>query len=346
MILLFLVRRQYRNLIILLLLFAATTVPWQLRNSGTGHAQPYLEQLLAKHPYFPEQGRASAADWALRVWQNLRDYVAKVIPRMLFPVGRDSWLEHVCGIVLAVPVAIGFGRRIRGKVGSGRTNQEGRAKGLSVLESCALFAGPLLLCWPSVWTSERFLLPFLPLVVIFLFSGVEWLSARLGWRPFVPAFVGVLVLANTVQMVSLARTAVKDNLGYLRGDRYSGYPVDWRRYFEAIEWVKAHTPEDAVVMARKPEFVYLLSGRRSFCYPFTKDHAEVRTAMLRSQYILADNFQWTGTTGGLLGPVLKENPDLWDLVFTTPPPGFYVLKVNPGAQGRMNEGGGTKNDVR
>jgi hypothetical protein len=317
MVLLFLVRRQYRSLIFLLLLFAAANVPWQIHNMRTGHAQPYVEQLLAKHPYFLEQGRAGIADWALRVWQNLRDYVARGIPRMLFPVGKDSWFEALSGIILFLLAAIGFGRGFR-KLGA--------------LASCALFAGPVLVCWPSVWSSERFLLPFLPLVVIFLFSGVDWLSAKLGWRRFAPAFVGVLVLANTVQMTSLARKAVSDNLGYLRGDRYSGYPIDWRRYFETIEWIKAHTPEDAVVMARKPEFVYLLAGRRSFCYPFTMDQAEVRTALMRSQYVLADNFQWTETTPTLLGPVLQDNPDLWELVFTTPPPEFYVLRINPGAQ--------------
>jgi hypothetical protein len=126
--------------------------------------------------------------------------------------------------------------------------------------------------------------------------------------------------------------AVRDNIGYLRGDRHSGYPIDWRRCFETMEWIKTSTPEQAVVMARKPEFVYLLSGRRSFCYPITEDRTQIMSAVLRSQYILVDNFQWSDLTAGLLGPILRDNPDLWELVFTTAPPRFYVARIKPDVQ--------------
>jgi hypothetical protein len=263
---------------------------------------------------------------------------------MLCPVRTDSWFEVVSGIVLFPFVAIGFILGFRRSFPAAPTKQLASAAPVGqlasaapawqfgALQSCALFAGPLMLCWPRIWLSERFLLPFLPLVVIFLFSGLEWAGSKLRWRRFAPAFVGVLVLANTIRMASLARTAVSDNLGYLRGDRYSGYSIDWRRYFECIEWIKNHTPEDAVVMARKPEFVYLLSGRRSFCYPFSDDREQILSALTRSQYVLLDNFRWTGTTANLLGPVLKDNLDRWEPVFSTLPPEFYVLSVNQTGQ--------------
>jgi 4-amino-4-deoxy-L-arabinose transferase-like glycosyltransferase len=90
MVLLFLVRRQYRNLFILLLLLAVAAVPWQVHNASAGHSQPYLEQLLAKNPYYLDHGRAGIADWALRVWQNLRVYVARVGPWMIFPVSARA----------------------------------------------------------------------------------------------------------------------------------------------------------------------------------------------------------------------------------------------------------------
>jgi hypothetical protein len=322
----FLVRRRYRDLILLLLLFVATTVPWQLHNARTGETQPYLEQLLAKHPYFVELGRARISDWALRVWQNLRGYVAGVIPLMISPTRHNSSYESIAGIILSLLTAIGFTRSFRRPSPSTPTWHFG------ALQSCALCVTPLLLGWPHIWLTERFLLPFLPLVVIFLFSGVEWVGARLRWRRFAPAFVGVLVLANTIHMASLARTAVSDNLGYLHGDRYSGYPIDWRRYFEAIDWIKAASPPDAVVMARKPEFVYLLSGRHSFCYPLTTDRAKVKSALQTCQYVLVDNFRWTQNTPLLLAPVLQDNLDLWSPLFATPPPEFYVLGINPAAQ--------------
>jgi hypothetical protein len=252
---------------------------------------------------------------------------------MLFLTRVNSRYEAFSGIILSLLAALGFLLSFRKPAPSAPAWRVG------ALQSCALFAAPILLCWPDLWANERLLLPFLPLVVIFLFSAVDWFGARLGWRWFAPAFVGVLVLANAVQMTSLARKAVSDNLGYLRGDRYSGYAIDWRRYFESIEWIKAHTPVTAVVMARKPEFVYLLSGRRSFCYPFSNDSSEVKSAVLRSQYVLLDKFMWTGTTAQFLGPVLKANLDLWEVDFATPPPEFYVLSINPTVQaGTVGQG--------
>jgi 4-amino-4-deoxy-L-arabinose transferase-like glycosyltransferase len=315
MALLFVVRRQYRNLGILLGLYAVTAVPWQIINSRSGHGQPYLEQLLAKHPYFLEQGRAGFGDWALRVWQNLRDYVAKVYPRGLCQTQPNSWYETISGIVLSLLSAIGFIRGFRKHL---------------VIATCALCALPVLVCWPYIWLTERFLLPFLPVAVIFLFLGADWVGRKLRWQRLVPALVVAMLLANVVQTWSLARVAVKDNAEYLRGDRYAGYPIDWRRCFETIEWIKTNTPEQAVVLARKPEFVYLLSGRRSFCYPITEDRAQVMAAVLRSQYILVDNFQWSDLTAGLIGPILRDNPELWELVFTTAAPRFCVARISPG----------------
>jgi hypothetical protein len=324
MVLNFAVRRQYRDLVVLVLLWAATIIPWQILNTRAGHGQPYFEQLLAKHPYFLERGRATLGDWGLRVWQNLRDYVSKGIPRLVFPVGRGSWFETLTGIILFLLAAIGFVR------GLGQLAGRAPARQFAPIAACALFAGPLLLGWPSIWSSERFLLPFLPLVIIFLFHGLQWLSAKLKARALVPVFVTALVIANAVQVYSLAGKALRENIGYLQGDRYSGYPIDWRRYFETIEWISTNTPEDAVVLARKPEFVYVLSGRRSYCYPMTTDGGPLMAALLGSTHVLIDNFQWTDVTAGLLGPVLKDNPDLWELAFTTPHPEFYVLRIKPG----------------
>ncbi|MBM3332104.1 phospholipid carrier-dependent glycosyltransferase [candidate division WOR-3 bacterium] len=315
--LLFLARRQYRNLVVLLALFAATAVPWQVINARSGSEQPYFEQLLAKHPYFLEQGRASLGDWALRVWQNLRDYVARAYPRTLCPTQPNSGSETIIGIVLSLLSAIGL---IRG------------FKKHGILASCALCAVPVLVCWPHIWVTERFLLPFLPLAVVFLFLGADWVAARLRWHWLAPMLAVAIVLVNAVQITALARGAVRDNFGYLRGDRYSGYPIDWRHCFETMEWIKANVPEQAVVLARKPEFVYLLSGRRSFCYPITEDRTQVMSALQRSQYILLDNFQWSDLTPRLIGPILRDNPDLWEIVFTTAPPKFHVARIKPGVQ--------------
>lgn len=80
-------------------------------------------------------------------------------------------------------------------------------------------------------------------------------------------------------------------------------------------------------MARKPEFVYFLSGRRSFIYPFTTDHAQIREAIAGCDYIIFDNFTWTITTVYYLFPVLEEEPEKYRIIKRTESPEFYLLQV-------------------
>lgn len=306
-----LLKKRYKLLGIFLALFLLAFVPWQVRNARAG-GQPYLAQLLARHPYIPDYGRANARDFALRVWRNLRDYVTIVLPIGLLPVIKPGWLARVVGVLFASLAVLGFVRRL---------------KRWSVIETYMPFVVLVLLGWPELWMGERFLLPFVPLIVFYVFTTLDRLGEKLEWRRLTVAVVALLAALNCFMLVRLAKTAVTDNINYLHGDRYAGYSSDWRRYFEAIEWIGESIPADKVVLARKPEFVYLLSGRQSICYPFTYDHAKVRQAIEQVDYILYDDFRWNETTKYFLAPVLQEELDRYPVLHQTSEPPFYVLAV-------------------
>jgi len=306
--LLLIVRRRYE---LAALLFALTLVLFSLLSlRGTG-GSTYISQLLSRDPYFPEFGRAGPVDLLLRVWRNVRIYAFAVLPHAMTPVFMPGPAATVLAWAVILPLVFGVIRR---------------GRRLAIVETYSLAALSVLLLWPEPWADERFLLPFLPLVIIYMCQGLYRLGQ--GRRRWVPAaVVGIFLALNVYSLQQQVRTAVRDNRAYLAGDRYAGYRPDWRRWFEAIDWLRQHVRKDKVVLARKPEFVYLLSGRKSFCYPFTDSLDRVHEALLESDFVIVDNFGWTESGKFFLNPVLDQYPGLYSVVYQTGPPEFSVLSL-------------------
>ncbi len=289
------------------------TGAWLWRNALTGSSSSYLSQLLARDPYVAEFGRVGIWDMALRAGRNFCRYTFTLLPEAIVPLVSARPLSFVTGTALVLLAALGaLAHRRR----------------LTVVERYAGLAGLMVLFWPEVWSGERFLVPFLPLVVIFVVRGLVLVQQRSKRTRTAAIVLAAFMVLNALSLGRQAAVTINDNLRYLRGDRLAGYSPDWRRYFECIAWLEQNTKPDDVIMARKPEFVYLLSNRRSFCYPFTNDRVRVYTAVLAADYVLFDNFRWTETTKHFLNPVLADHRHLFRFVHQTDFPQFFVLAVN------------------
>ncbi|MEO0078540.1 MAG: glycosyltransferase family 39 protein [candidate division WOR-3 bacterium] len=313
-----LVRRWFLYAGMFGLLAGVFLLAWSIRNASVGAGSGYLEQFLARNPYVKEAGQIGLADFLVRIGHNLKVYTLVATPRTVVALLAGGSGRTVVGLALAGLGVVGLLVRLRRP---------------SVVEFYAVPGGVVLLSWPQVWASPRFLLPLVPLVLVYVCLGACWLAQRVRLSGAVPV---VLVLVAGSNLIALGRqsvSAVRDNIGFLRGDRLAGYPDDWRRYFDCIDWIGHNTAADAVVLARKPEYVYLVSGRRSFCFPFSADESEVLVALMRSDYVLIDNFRWAGTTAAVLGPVLESHPEEYELVYRSAPPEAYVLRMKRGRLG-------------
>ncbi|OPX17379.1 hypothetical protein BXT86_06800 [candidate division WOR-3 bacterium 4484_100] len=306
------VKKRYQELIIFLIIFGVAFIPWQLRNMKLSAGGSYLDQLLAKNPYQLELGRATIFDLIARGWNNAIFYAFTILPLTIVPLIGLKFLLVLFGIFFTGLIIVGFIQNI---------------KRWSILEFYLLLAVVVLLGWPRVWSSDRFLLPVLPLLLIYIFYGLKSLSKRFKFRYLPQSLVGFIVLLNIIHLIPLIGKTVENNLAYLRGDKYAGYTQDWKRYFEVIEWIKKKVPEDKIIMARKPEFVYLLSGRKSRLYPFTRNHQKIRNAIEECDYIIFDNFYWSQSTRRYLAPVLQETIGRYKIAYKTPRPEFYLLKI-------------------
>lgn len=307
-----LLKKRYRQLLIFITLFLVIFVPWQIRTAGVERGGGYIEQLLAKNPYQMEQGRINILDFLERIWENILYYALTGLPSSLLPLIRAGILRIIAGVLFTILIIIGFITRI---------------KRYAVFDVYFVFAIIVLLAWPHVWSSDRFLMTILPLLVIYIFSALLWMVSKVKVKYVIEAFAALIICLNIVRMTTIVRYSTTYNIAYLKGDRLAGYNLDWRRYFELIDWIRRRTPPGSIIMARKPEFVYLLSRRKSFIYPFTTDHKEIRQSIEECDYIILDNFTWTMTTVFYLLPVLEEDPDKYLIMKRTEPPEFYLLKV-------------------
>lgn len=316
----YLVRRKWRRLIVFGLAMGLLLAPWMVRNRLVGESDAgYGSQLLMKNPYSPELGTVSPGDMVARVWKNVVIYGSGEMGRVVF--GSESgWARSGPGralsLVASLLVLAGLGRRMR--------------RGFGILEAYFLVYLAIVLLWPEAWSDVRFIVPVIPLLLLYLSEGaglVASLPARgddIAVRAAAWTAAAVISISGAAQLAR-APENFKMLADYAHGDRYAGYYPNWRTFFEAADWVKANTPEDAVVTVRKPSLFHVWTGRKVDGYPFSTDPDTVLSSVFRTDYVIID--QVSGTTYRYLVPAVQKMPERFRAVFQTGEPVTWVLEV-------------------
>ncbi len=294
-------KREWSRLIIFAIIFLVPFVLWQYRSARIPQEWSYFHQLLSRDPYNPGLGTVSFGDMMNRIGTNFFLYLLTIFGLSLMPKLTGQFFFGLVGVIVLAAVIYGLIRR---------------GKKLDVIDFYLIFSLGLLLLWPSVWSGDRFLLPLLPLLVFYLFYSLIIIFKRFKLRYGIMIATGVIIFLNLFSIVP----------SFGKGYR-TRYPIDYERYFSVCSWAKNNLPKGAVVMARKPEFVYIISGHQAILYPFTFDRSKIEAKINEADYILLDNFMWTGTTRKYLWPVIEQQPERYSIVYQTPRPEFYLLKV-------------------
>ena len=316
----YLVRRRWRELLFFNGVGAALSLPWFIRNQVVGGtATPYIEQFLLESVYEPEAGYHDLRGMVGRVVSNLWIYSAREMPRVL--AGSDGlwigepWIKGIA-LVLCGLVVIGFARTVRHRLGVAE---------IYFAASCLA-----IVLFEEVVSDVRYLMPLVPLILLYACDGVAAVSRRItSLDPVVPS-VAVLTLIGSIGLLSQLQIAPQnvDMLRrYGRGDPYAGYHPAWRSFFVASDWVGANTPLDAVVTVRKPRLLNLWTGRKVLLYPFSTDPDSVLDVVLDTDFVIVD--QISGTTGRYLVPAIRRAPDRFEVLYETEDPPTYVLGVRP-----------------
>jgi hypothetical protein len=187
----------------------------------------------------------------------------------------------------------------------------------------------VLLVYPYI--SPRFMLPIFPFVLVCVFWGlltaIAWFtqkkpSLQKGWPVILSAFMVLALLAqlpDTLRWVNAGYQLKKANQGpsLRKGNK---------AYFETLLWMRSNTPENSLIISRKPPVTYFYSGRRSTAFPFTA-HEDKLFAYIEEKrtrygqefpniYIFEDHV--FGSITRYLEPTVEKYQDHLSLVYTEP----------------------------
>lgn len=290
----------------------------------------YLQELLMVDPYDPSLGRVDLAGLFGRLAENAWAYVSGILPTSLTGAGGpggEASLLAVAGIALAALTLGGWVERGLRRLGAAEL-------------FLALYAG-LIALWPEVWTDRRFLLPALPLVVLYALLGarrIGWIvtrrlgrgGGRSGTREGWGAAIALsLALAVPASLDAARKTPDRIRcLAAYRADRPC-QPAALTSFYQAARWARDGTPEEAVVVNRKPRLFYLFSKRRGAVYRFSSEPRIVLDDLYAkgADYVVVDAI--SGTTVRYLVPSIEAHPDRFSVVYREGRPPTWILRLRP-----------------
>lgn len=185
----------------------------------------------------------------------------------------------------------------------------------------------LLFFWP--WLGDRYFLTLAPVLWLYLLAGLDGASYRLGRRPtlgvLAAAAVGCVLLAGAGVEASRQSDRTRAWLG---GDEFGGYSPFWADYFRAARWIGENSPENAVILARKPTLAWYWSGRPAVVPPRGRDPERRWRAIRRTG---ATHILLEPSTEAALQDVLHPRANELVVVHQTPRREVVVLSLPPEA---------------
>ncbi|MBI3780729.1 MAG: DUF2079 domain-containing protein [candidate division NC10 bacterium] len=281
--------------------------------------QSYVSRIFERDAYQQVTERASLGDLAGRAARNLWGYVSTNLPLVLMPfpalLFEQVWTSPSGRLILILLTLCGL------SLGLARSLRLHRPEAWYLV---VYLAG--LLLWPSrgvdLGPGRRYLVPLLPIMLIFLINGLQRLLRLIGGTShrLQPIGTAVLVAAMSLLYLFTARDIT-------RGERH--YPPSWSGYYEAAAWLKRHAPPDAVILARKPFDLYLEAERRTAYYPYSPDPGDLVRAIERYQaaYVVIDSLGRQETPRYLV-PAINANKERFAIAFASSiEPRTYVLRT-------------------
>ena len=279
----------------------------------TIHYANYLDQFWLRDPSKLGAGRIqhNPLGIASRLKSGVPTYIG-MIPRavlhMMSPNSVWSALFYIVAVPLTLLILYGVVLGIR--------------RGLSLWAGFAMLFWFLAAMWP--WQNARFLVPLIPLMIVFLGLGMEqaggWLSARIGGNRqqgvMGAAFLLLFVYYARVHYRVITQEARPTMTGYALGRT----PAEGG-FYAACAWLKRNAEPNVVVMGKPQYLLHLYSGCPTTQIepngnPGNQERGYI--APLRVGYLVEDAWKFGFRTKELLAPYLAMYSDRWELVWQDP----------------------------
>lgn len=315
-------RGRLRTLVVVAAAFAVPVVAWWLRGRGAGVGD-YVTEFWLVDPYQPALGTVGLGGLAARAVENGLAYASRHVPAAV--VGSQGAWTLALGIVLVGGAVWGWVIETRRKPGAAEL-------------FVPLYVG-LVLLWPQVWGGDRFVLPILPLLLLYGAVALERATRRFGGGAQVlaaAAFV-LLLLPALGSWTGAVREARICGGAMASGGPFACYGGRVTEFVGAAGWMGAALPEGAAVMTRKPRIFYVMSGGvPSRTFPFDPDpEAQLAEAdAVGARYVFLD--RWDGQAARFVAAAVQARPAAFCFVHgfgAGPDDGAQLLGILP-AEGR------------
>lgn len=302
LVLLLVLRRNWRQAAIVATASAVTALPWMLRNRSVSGGGVYVKQLFQVNPYQPELGYLDIAGFLTRLSYHV---MANLFERLPAAFVRNLDADHPLSRLVAIAL-----------VGAGiyAIVQCVRGRWFLLPVIYMVLSLGLIFAWP--WVDERFLLPLIPLFIFFVLY-----TTRMVLRRAVGPATTVIAAVILVLVLGSNAAALVD----LRDKGQAEYEPRWNNYYKAGLWLRGNGEAGQVVACRKPFWMNVVSGLPTIVYPFKPPSEVVETMQKRNvAYVVVDQLGFSSTPRFLV-PAIRQNSERFRALWHAPAPDTYVL---------------------
>jgi len=321
-----LINRQYRYATGHIALYIVFMIIYR---SLTSWENPYMLGLFLRNSYDPEMGYVTAKEMLARISANTGKISGLILQMTLVPLPNavPVFLRGLVSKLLIAFMVLGWVKLLFSP--------------LRLIGVYAFFSFGIISMWQTQWVSERFIIPIIPFLYLFVLTGLHTGMALFDpgqtrdFKIFLRRFVCLrlsepLTIPVRRFIAAIVVLIVLPNLFYTYANRATNttWGPDWRNYYSCANWIRLNTPPDAIVACRSPTLFYVVAKRRALAYEFSHDVDKIIDMMQKEgvTHVVFDNFAWTQTTARYLVPALNSHPDRFRAVYGIKDPDTFIME--------------------
>ena len=317
---LLLIRKQFKQAGIFALSVIVFYAPWWIRNQQLSE-NSYTSQLLLKNPYQPELGNVGFVDLIERVYINLERYVFTELPAALlytkdiFYTNQSyNTTDYLIGIAFAGVLIFG-------------TIRIYKLMPVVVLYASAYFL--ILLVWPSVWYGTRFIVPLIPILILFVVQGVH---------QCIQCLIRLLISNKTAKTSAFTSILLMcwmifygfGSLQHLNETSQREIPSNYINFYKIAEWTKTNLEADDLIYTNKERIFHFHSNRKVLKIKKITDHELHLQYLIDHQvdYVVLEKLGFS-STARYLKPLIDRYPEKFLETYKLEGPETYLFEFKP-----------------
>jgi len=308
-------KNKWKNFIFALIIVVVCLAPWQIRSKIVGGGGSYVSSIFRINPYRPELGQLNFGSFIDRLKSNFNIYIFSEVPLTILTNFRllkndiSKFLIVIISLSTFIIILLGMIKSYF-------------IENFRIYTFYSFFYLGVIFIWPPVWSNIRFIMPFVPFFILFLFLGIDTIIN------FIKGKSELNVSKNTVFIILFIILFTTNIFGLkLLKETIKDYPPRWKNYFYCAKWVKENTEKDAIISCRKASLFYLWSDRQSRRFTNSKDTEKVIKGLIKNNidYVILEQLGFSDTYR-FLYPAIKAHPQYFQAVYYLKYPDTYIFE--------------------